>query len=47
MWNGIALACREHTSALTLGASQVTLVGALTRKPLGQSSSNSLCNRIL
>ena len=43
MWNGIALACQEHTSALTLGASQLTLVGALTRKPLGQSSSNSLC----
>ena len=47
MWNGIALACREHTSALTLGASWLTLVGALTWKPLGQSSSNSLCNRIL
>ena len=45
MWNGIALAPREHTPALTLGPSQLTLVGALTRKPLGQSSSNSLCNR--
>ena len=43
MWNGIALAPREHTPALTLGASQLTLVGALARKPLGQSSLNSLC----
>ena len=47
MWNGIALAPREHTPALTLGASQLTLVHALTRKPLGQSSSNSLCLRVL
>ena len=43
MWNGIPLAPREHTPALTLGASQLTLVGALARKLLGQSSSNSLC----
>ena len=43
MWNTIALAPREHTPALTLGASQLTLVGALARKPLGQSSSISLC----
>ena len=47
MWNGIPLAPREHTPALTLGASQLTLVGALARKPLGQSSSNSLCKRVL
>ena len=33
--------------ALTLGASQLTLVGALTGKLLGQSSSNSLCHRDL
>ena len=43
MWNGISVAPWEHTSALTLGPSQLTLVGALTRKPLGQSLSNSLC----
>ena len=47
MRNGIALAPREHTPALTLGASRETLVHALTRKPLGQSSSNSLCHRDL
>ena len=47
MWNSIALAPREHTPALTLGASWLTLVHALTRKPLGQSSSNSLCIRDL
>ena len=43
MWNAISVAPREHTPALTLGPSQLTLVGALTRKLLGQSSSNSLC----
>ena len=47
MWNGIALAPREHTPALTLGASRETLVHALTRKPLGQSSSISLYHRDL
>ena len=47
MSNGIALAPREHTPALTLGPSQLTLVGALTRKLLSQSSSNSLCHRVL
>ena len=47
MLNGIYLAPREHTTALTLGTSQLTLVDALTRKPLGQSSSNSLCNRVV
>ena len=47
MWNSIALAPREHTPALTLGASWLTLVHALTRKLLGQSSSNSLCIRDL
>ena len=38
MWNGIALAPQEHTPALTPAPSQLTLVGALARKPLGQSS---------
>ena len=47
MRNGIALAPWEHTSELTRGPSQLTLVGALTRKPLSQSSSKSLCNRVL
>ena len=47
MLKSIALEPLEHTPALTLGSSQLTLVGALTRKPLGQSSSNSLCNRLL
>ena len=47
MWNGIPLAPREHTLALTLGPSQLTLFGALARKLVGQSSSNSLCHRVL
>ena len=42
MWNSIALAPQEHTPALTLGASQLTLVGPLTQKWHSQSPSNSL-----
>ena len=46
MWNSIALAPQKHTPALTLGASQLTLVGPLTQKWHGQSPSNSLCPHV-
>ena len=35
IWNGISLALQEHTLALTLGTSELTLVDILTQKLFG------------